>query len=138
MFDELSISFENAAMDSLGYDHVEGKLYCGRDGIELQFKMRDRAFRKSEMQVISCSYNEVEKAEYQEGWFRAKILVLQIHSADKLITFPGASVGRVELEVCRSSRKDARKVADFILFKQSEASVADAESRLNALRSKRS
>lgn len=134
MYDEISVSFENAAMDSMGYDHVEGKLYCGRDALELQFKTRDRAFRKSELNVVSFTYNEIEKTEYVSKWFRPRILVFQTRHPEKLADFPGASVGRVELQVVRSSRKNASKVADWIVYKQSEAFVAESETRLNRMR----
>lgn len=134
MYDELSVSFENPATDPLGYDHVEGKLYCGRDRVELQFKVRDRAFRKTPATVVPFDYAEVEKVEYHSRWFRPKILVFQTRSPDKLDGFPGASVGRVELQVIDVSRKDAAKVADLIRFKQSEAFVSESESRLSRLR----
>lgn len=135
MYDELSVSFENPATDPMGYDHVEGKLYCGRDRIELQFKPRDRAFRKSETFAVPFEYAEVEKVEYHSGWFRPRILVFQTRSPEKLADFPGASVGRAELQVIRSSRRDASKVAALIRFKQSEAFLAESESRLDRLRS---
>lgn len=135
MYDELSVSFENPATDPMGYDHVEGKLYCGRDRIELQFKPRDRAFRKSETFAVPFEYAEVEKVEYHSGWFRPRILVFQTRSPEKLADFPGASVGRAELQVIRSSRRDASKVAALIRFKQSEAFLAESESRIDRLRS---
>src|SRR5690606_15232676 len=40
VYDELSVSFDNPATDPLGHNPVEGKLYCGRDAIELQFKTK--------------------------------------------------------------------------------------------------
>ena len=134
MYDELSISFENPATDPLGYDHVEGKLYCGRDRVELQYKVRERAFRKTPARVVPFEYAEVEKVEYHAGWFRPKVLVFQIRCPEKLDGFPGASVGRVELQVIGGSRKDAAKVADLIRFKQSEAFVSESEARLSRLR----
>ncbi len=135
MYDELSISFENPATDPLGHNEVEGKLYCGRDAVELQFKAKDRSFRKGESIVVPFDYAEVEKVDYISRWFRPKRLVFQTRSPDKLAGFPGASVGRVELHVVASSRRDAAKVADLIRFKQSEAFVAESESRLGRLRS---
>ncbi len=135
MYDELSVSFENPATDPLGYNHVEGKLYCGRDAVELQFKTRDRAFRKAEPTTVPFDYAEVEKVEYFAGWFRPKRLVLHTRSPEKLSGFPGASVGRVELNVLPASQRDAAKVADLIRFRQSEAFVAESESRLDRLRS---
>lgn len=134
MYDELSVSFENPATDPLGYDHVEGKLYCGRDAVELQFKVRDRAFRKSNALVVPFTYAEVERVEYLSKWFRPKVLVFQTRCPEKLDGFPGASVGRVELQVIEASRRDAAKVADLIRYRQSEAFVSESESRLSRLR----
>ncbi len=134
MYDELSVSFENPATDPLGYNHVEGKLYCGRDAVELQFKVRDRAFRKSEPRCVPFEYAEVERVEYVSRWFRPKILVFQTRSPEKLSDFPGASVGRAELMVLPASRRDASKVAELIRFRQSEAFVTESDQRLQRLR----
>jgi len=134
VYDELSVSFENPATDPLGYDHVEGKLYCGRDAVELQFKVRDRAFRKGNALVVPFTYAEVERVEYLSKWFRPKVLVFQTRCPEKLDDFPGASVGRVELQVIEASRRDAAKVADLIRYRQSEAFVSESESRLSRLR----
>jgi hypothetical protein len=134
VYDELSVSFANPATDPLGYDHVEGKLYCGRDAVELQFKVRDRAFRKSPATVVPFEYAEVEKVEYHSKWFRPKVLVFQTRCPEKLDGFPGASVGRVELQVIDGSKRDAAKVAALIRYKQSEAFVSESESRLSRLR----
>ncbi len=134
MYDELSVSFENPATDPLGYNHVEGKLYCGRDAVELQFKVKDRAFRKSEPRRVPFEYSEVERVEYVSRWFRPKILVFQTRSPEKLADFPGASVGRAELMVLPASRRDASKVAELIRFRQSEAFVTESDERLQRLR----
>ncbi|MEM7697376.1 MAG: hypothetical protein AAF236_03120 [Verrucomicrobiota bacterium] len=134
MFDELSISFENPATDPLGHNHVAGKLYCGRDQVELQYKMRDRAFKKNEPITISFDYGEVEGVELVSRWFKPKLLIFQTRSPDKLADFPGADVGRVELQVIRESVGDAKRVAALIDLKQSEAFVAESEDRLSARR----
>ena len=134
MYDELSVSFENPATDALGYDRVGGKIYCGRDALELQFKVEDRAFRKNESQVVRFDYAEVEMVRFISRWFRPKILVFQTRNPAKLDHFPGAAVGRVELQVIPSSLSEAGRVADLIKFRQSEAFLAESEHRLNRLR----
>ena len=136
MYDELSVSFDNPATDSLGYDHVEGKLYCGRDSVELQFKIRDRAFRKVPARVVAFDYAEVEKVEFITKWFRPRVLIFQTRSPEKLDGFPGAAVGRVELLVIEESRRDATKVAELIRYRQSAAFVTESEFRLDRLREK--
>lgn len=135
MYDELSVSFENPATDSMGYNHVVGKLYCGRDFAELQFKVKDRAFRKTDPKVIRVEYGEVEAVDYRGGWFRPSILVFETRSPEKLSELPGAHVGRIELQVIRGSRGEAKKVADLIRFKQSEAFLVESEGRLEKKRS---
>ncbi|MDF1861355.1 MAG: hypothetical protein P1U87_14160 [Verrucomicrobiales bacterium] len=131
VFDELSVSFENPATDAMGYDAVQGKLYCGVDGIQLQFKEKDRAFRKNEPVTIEFDYGEVEKTEYISKWFRPKVLVFQTRSPDRLAAFPGAKVGRVELQVLPESKAEAKKVAGLIDFKQSEAFLEETEARID-------
>lgn len=130
VFDELSVSFENPATDAMGYEAVQGKLYCGLDRLELQFKEKDRAFRKNETISVAFGYGEIEAAEYTGGWFRPKILVLQTRSPEKLADFPGSQVGRVELQVLPASVKQARRVAGLIEFRQSEAFLEETEERL--------
>ncbi|MEX2579469.1 MAG: hypothetical protein WD342_10460 [Verrucomicrobiales bacterium] len=126
----MSVSFDNPATDAMGYDHVEGKLYCGRDSIQLQFKQRDRAFRKNEPQTVEIEYGEVEDVEFVSKWFQPKRLIFETRSPEKLAAFPGAGVGRLELIVTEDSRKEAKKVANLIRFRQSEAFLEESEQRL--------
>ena len=131
MYDELSVSFENPATDAMGYDKVEGKLYCGRDDIRLQFKREDRAFRKSEPQIVEIEYGEVEKVKFVSRWFQPKRLVFETRSPEKLAEFPGGGVGKLDLYVTNESKQDARRVADLIRFRQSEAFLEESEERLD-------
>ncbi|NNE93533.1 MAG: hypothetical protein HKN23_17945 [Verrucomicrobiales bacterium] len=134
IFDTISVYFENPATDALGYEHVEGKLYCGRDAAELHFKEKDRAFRKTDPITVEFDYSEIEKVEFQSGWFRPKILSVCTRCPEKLKDFPGADVGKVELQVSRKSVSDARKVAAFIEYKHSEVYLMDSNSRLEEKR----
>lgn len=134
VYDELSISFDNPATDAMGYDHVSGKLYCGRDQLELQFKVKDRAFRKNEIRTVIFEYSEVESIEVISRWFYPKRLIFQTPKAERLEDFPGAQVGRIELQVLRDSSKSAEKIRGLIQYKQSEAFLAESETRLNQLR----
>ena len=129
MQDELSVYFENSATDPLGYDHVEGKLYCGRDKVELQFKQKDRAFKKNDPVTIEFDYSEVEGAEYVSRWFRPKLLIFKTRSPEKLKDFPGAQVGRVDLQVTRAARDAARRAQVFIEYKHSEAYLKESDKR---------
>ena len=132
--DELSVYFENPATDPLGYEHVSGRLRCGRDAVELQFDEADRAFRKTPAQAVSFTYEEVDGVEYTGGWFQPKILTFRVKTPEKLAGFPGADVGRVELRVIRKSRGDASKAAAFVEYKQSEAYLIESAERLEEKR----
>lgn len=114
----------------MGYNAVQGKLYCGIDSLQLQFKQKDRAFRKSETVTVEFDYGEVEKVQFNGGWFRPKILAFSTRSPEKLDEFPGARVGHVELRILPDSVSDAKKLAGLIDFKQSEAFLAETESRI--------
>ncbi len=118
----------------MGYQHIQGKLYCGRDWLELQYKEKDRAFRKSDTTVVRFDYGEVETAEYISKWFQPKFLILQTRSPEKLEEFPGADVGRVELQVMRESIKHAKQVAALIEYHQSEAFLDESEERVGRAR----
>jgi|TARA_B100001093_G_C26782655_1_gene995314 hypothetical protein len=130
VYDELSVSFENPATDAMGYQHIEGKLYCGRDWLESQFKEKDRSFRKGDTTVVRFDYREIESAEFISEWLQPKFLILQTRSPEKLDKFPGADVSRVELQVTRGSIKHAKRVADPIEFRQSESFLEESEDRL--------
>jgi len=134
VIDELSVYFDNPATDAMGYEHVEGFLRCGRDHAELHFKEKDRAFRKSEPTTAIFDYSEIERVEYESGWFRPKLLILRVRTPDKLKDFPGAEVGRVELQVTKKSRKDAERASAFLDFKHSEAYLRESANRLDEAR----
>ena len=134
ILDSISVYFDNPATDALGYEHVEGKLYCGREKAELHFKEKDRAFRKSDPQVIEFEYSEIERAEYESRWFRPKFLIVDTTVPEKLKGFPGTEVGKVRLQIPRESIKEARKVAAFIEYKHSEAYLMESNDRLEETR----
>lgn len=134
MRDELSIYFENPATDALGHECVEGKIHCDRDGITLRFKLKDRAFRKNEPQILTFTYSEVESVIYTPKFFGPKILTLRTRTTDKLKSFPGAEVERVDLHVIRNSRDSAGKAADFVEYRQSEAYLREQDERLSEAR----
>ncbi len=129
MQDELSVYFDNPATDSMGYNTVEGKLFCGRDKIELQYKQKDRAFKKNPAIVVEFDYSEVERVEFTTGWFKPRILIFKTRSPEKLEEFPGAKVGLVELHVTKPAVADAKKVATFIEYQQSEAFLEESDRR---------
>ncbi|MDF1826480.1 MAG: hypothetical protein P1U68_17680 [Verrucomicrobiales bacterium] len=131
IFDELSVSFENPATDAMGYDVVEGQLLCRSDELVLQFKQKDRAFRKNPIQSVAFSYSEIEGVEFHGGWFKPKRLVLRTDSPEKLSGFPGAGVGSVELFVQPESVPGAKKVFGIVDFRKSENRLAASEARLN-------
>ena len=133
--DEISIDFRNPATDSLGHEGVQGKLRCQRDEVELQFDQDDRAFRKIPGVVRRIPYGEVESVEYVDRWFRRKLLIFKTKSPDYLDGFPGGEVGKVTLQVCRQSRKNASRLASLLEFKQSEAHLSESAERLDKARS---
>ena len=134
MRNELSIYFENPATDPLGYEQVEGKLVCNRDGIRLRFKQKDRAFRKSDPLVIELTYSEVEAVTYSSKWFGPKLLTLRTRDTDKLKDFPGAEVSKVSLHVLKTSRSEATRAEDFVEYHQSEVLLREQDDRLSESR----
>lgn len=134
VYDELSVSFGNPAPDPHGDNHVPGKLHCGRDGLELQFKASDRAFRKNEPLCVPFEYSEVERVEPVSRRFRPKDLVFQTRSPEKPDDLSGASVGRADLRVLPASRRDASNVAELIRFRRSGAFVTGSDLGRHGLR----
>lgn len=132
--DELSIDYENPATDPLGYEHVQGKLRCKFDLIELQFHQIDRAFRKIPVVIREIPYAQVESATYVDRWFRPKLLIFKTKDPQHLAGFPGGEVGKIKLQVSRSSRDDAKRMAALLQYKQSEALADETAARMNHAR----
>lgn len=132
--EELSVYFENPARDAMGYEHVSGCLRFTRDGVELHFDEKDRAFRKTPAVAVPFSYREVTSVEHVKRWFRPHELRFKTSAPDKLAEFPGAHVGQVTLLVDAGSRKEAAKAPALVAFKHSEAYLEESEERLEARR----
>lgn len=130
MFEEISISFENPATDPMGFGAVTGKLSCLRDSVRLQFKEKDRAFRKNETQTVDLDYSEIETLELVAKWFRPVLFVLETRALEKLDVFPGSKVGRVEMFIPKSSKAVAKKMMNLITFQKSERFLIDSEKRM--------
>lgn len=131
MFEEISISFENPATDPMGFGAVTGKLSCLRDCVRLQFKEKDRAFRKNETQTVDLEYSEIENLELIARWFRPVLFILETRALEKLDDFPGSQVGRVEMMLPKSSRQSAKKMINLIEFQKSERNLLESEKRLD-------
>ncbi len=129
--EELAIYFENSARDALGYEHVEGCLRLGRDGVELVFDEKDRAFRKTPAQTVHFTYLEVSRLMWVSRWFRPKHLIFQTRTPERLADFPGVEAGRVDLFVTAESRADAAKAPALLEFRRSEALLAESDKRLD-------
>ncbi|MEO0415415.1 MAG: hypothetical protein AAF226_10745 [Verrucomicrobiota bacterium] len=134
MRNELSVFFSNPATDPLGKQVVEGRLFCGPDYVELQYKVRDRAFKKNDATEIRFDYSEVEMVDFNSPWIGPKILTFQVRETDKLKSFPGAKVGKIELHVTKASRDDAKKAQSFIEYHQSEAYLRERDADLRSSR----
>lgn len=130
MFEELSITFENPATDPMGHGEVSGRLTCLRDSLRLQFKQKDRAFRKHETRVVDFEYREIVKLEVESKWFRPARALLETRSMEKLEDFPGGEVGRIEMFLEKSSVDVARKMVGVIDFQRSEELLAESEDRM--------
>lgn len=130
LFEEISVPFCNPPGDALGYDAVEGRLYCGLDRLELHFKQRDRAFRKNPHLLAEFAYSEIESLELSTPWLRPAVLSLSVRSSEKLADFPGAGVGRVDLRLVRGAAAVARKALGIVDFRRTEEALEATESRL--------
>lgn len=127
--EELAVYFDNPARDALGFHHVEGCLRLGRDGVELRFSEKARAFRKPPPRIAAFAWDEVGRVDYEDRWLRPKALTLQVRTPEKLQDFPGAAAGKVTLLVTRESRREAAKAPALADFKRSEAILEDSAAR---------
>lgn len=117
----------------MGYDLVEGSLLCGHEELTLSFKQRDRAFRKNPLLSVTFAYAEIESIQFLSKWFQPKRIVLRTITTEKLEEFPGARVGEVELFVRKESIPQAKRVAELVEFRKSEARLEKAEMRIGRL-----
>ena len=114
----------------MGYETVEGKLMCQAEHLVLQFKEKDRAFRKNPLLTVAFDYQEVESLEWISRWFQPKRIIFRTTAASKLDDFPGANVGKAELFVCKESYPQAKKLPSLVDYRKSEARLAASDSRL--------
>ena len=121
--DELAVYFWIPAQDQMGYLHVDGKLRFLDDRIVLQFKVRDRVFKKSgnTLEKIEFPYSEVEEVNYNPNWLTASRLILKTRDPATLEPVPGVELGRIDLRITRKSKRDARKIEKLVEYKTSEA-----------------
>ncbi|MEM7147475.1 MAG: hypothetical protein AAF591_20330, partial [Verrucomicrobiota bacterium] len=119
------------ASDQLGHLHVDGKLRCLEDRVVLQYKIRDRIFKKSgkELEKIEFPYSELEEVAYNPNWFRASRLVLKTRDPAILAKMPGSDLGRIDMRVTKKSKKDAAKMEKLVEFKRSEFDAARSHER---------
>lgn len=114
----------------MGFGAVTGKLTCLRDLVRLQFKEKDRAFRKNETHIIDFEYVEVEDLKVESRWFRPTRFVFETRALSKLDLFPGSQLGKVEMRIEKSSVQTAKKIIGLIDFRRSETILQTSESRL--------
>ncbi len=128
--DTISIFFYLPATDSLGHQHVDGKLRLLEKNVVLQFKVRDRVFKRAGegLEKIEFPYREIEKVEYLGGWFRKKLL-LKTRDPATLEKMPGTDLGRVVMDIARKSRKQAKKIEAFVDYRQSLELAAESHER---------
>ncbi len=134
MTEEVSIYFDNPATDPLGHEHVEGRLFFGEQGISLDFKVKDRAFRKGEAGSIAFGYEDIESIRFTRRFLGPRILTLGLRSAVILEPFPGAEVGKARLHVTSASGEEAKKVESLVEYRKSEAYLSASHHRLEESR----
>jgi hypothetical protein len=129
--EKLSIYFWVPASDQLGHLHVDGKLRCLEDRVILQYKIRDRIFKKSgkELEKIEFPYSELEEVAFNPNWISASRLVLKTADPAILAKMPGADLGRIDMRITKKSKKDAAKMEKLVEFKRSEIEAQESHDR---------
>ena len=127
----LSIYFWVPASDQLGHLHIDGKLRCLEDRVIVQYKIRDRIFKKSgkELEKIEFPYSELEEVAFNPNWLTASRLVLKTADPAILAKMPGADLGRIDMRITKKSKKDAAKIEKFVEFKRTEIQAQQSHER---------
>jgi hypothetical protein len=127
----LSIYFWVPASDQLGHLHVDGKLRCLEDRVILQYKIKDRVFRKSgkELEKIEFPYSELEEVAFNPNWLTASRLMLKTSDPAILAKMPGTDLGRIDMRITKKSKKDAAKMEKLVEFKRSEYLAQESHDR---------
>lgn len=110
-----------------GLQVAKGLLKADKDGIELEFEIRDAILGiiNSGVKTVRISYGDLESIRFEKGWFRAKI-ILEATSMRVFEEIPGTEQGTCTLKVKRGDREEAQTVI-------SKARVALSEHKLNEL-----
>lgn len=130
------INFHCPAIDPLGRENLIGKLRFLSDHVELSWRMKGNVFTggKSEMETIDLPYSEIDHVELVKKWWKIRKLIFRVSNPKLLGDIPMSDMGKLEMEIDKRSRQEAKKLTSLIDFQRSVFLLDEQDKRLTAMR----
>lgn len=130
------INFHCPAIDPLGRENLIGKLRFLSDKVELSWRMKGNVFTggKSEMETIDLPYSEIDHVELVKKWWKIRKLIFRVSNPKLLGDIPMSDMGKLEMEIDKRSRQEAKKLTSLIDFQRSVFLLDEQDKRLTAMR----
>jgi len=132
----VQINFHCPAIDPLGRENLIGKLRFLSDKVELSWRMKGNVFTggKSEMETIDLPYSEIDHVELVKKWWKIRKLIFRVSNPKLLGDIPMSDMGKLEIEIDKRSRQEAKKLTSLIDFQRSVFLLDEQDKRLTAMR----
>ena len=130
------INFHCPAIDPLGRENLIGKLRFLSDKVELSWRMKGNVFTggKSEMETIDLPYSEIDHVDLVKKWWKIRKLIFRVSNPKLLGDIPMSDMGKLEMEIDKRSRQEAKKLTSLIDFQRSVFLLDEQDKRLTAMR----
>ncbi len=128
MIDQYSFPFEVDEVANKGLTELVGVLYARKDGIYLQYEVRDKTLGivKSQPKNIVIPYTHIAKVSFEKSFFSCSIIIKAkgLLSAMGLDDIEGSEL---ELDVKRKHAQDAQGTASYINSRISDLLISSLE-----------
>lgn len=124
-----SVPFEITDINH-GFQVAKGLLKLRKDGVELEFEIRDAILGviSSGVKSVHLMYKDLESIRFKKGWWNAKI-ILEAHSLRIFKDIPGSEQGISTLRVKRKNRKEAHNIISTARMHLSEHKLDQLDKR---------
>ena len=89
---------------------------------------------KSEMETIDLPYSEIDHVELVKKWWKIRKLIFRVSNPKLLGDIPMSDMGKLEMEIDKRSRQEAKKLTSLIDFQRSVFLLDEQDKRLTAMR----
>ena len=133
--DQPTVSFENAARDPLGREHIGGRLVAAEDALLLHWEYRHNVFREEAPRTVRIDYTVIDTLVFQRTlWRWNPRLLLTLTDPAPLADVPGADTAGITLFLTGHAIKAAVvRLVGIVDFRRADAAAQRGAARLERL-----